>query len=394
MRIAFIAADVDLGGVTGDVSHVKDVTTALARRDCAVTLFVSNIGGWTPPPGVIVHSIQSHGTLFCAFAIAKALLGDEPDAIYERRVTPKLAALVSVMLRCSYFAEVNGSIEEEKAILGRSGRRRLESLRLVIRACLLQRAAKVVTVTEGIRDQLIASYGISEQLLSVVPNGVDLDLFRPISRSEARSRLGLEPSLRYLIFVGNLVAWQGLDIVLSALQLIARERNDVRLIIVGDGPDRRELVRAAELRNLSSFVQFVGKVQREEVPDWIAAADIGIASKTARIKSFASPLKLREYLACGIPVVYTDLGGLEPSPARFGAGRVVPPDDAEAMSRAVIDLLSNGKLLEQMGVLARGFAEAELSWDRVATQLMRLVAATCGVENEGPGAANRQNSPL
>src|SRR2546427_11915704 len=125
MRIAFIAADVDLGGVTGDVSHVKDLTTALARRDCAVTLFVSNTGGWTPPPGVIVHSIQSHGTLFCAFPIPKALLGVEPDAISKSRVTPNLAPLASVMLRCPYFAEENGSIEDRKEIFGQSGRQGL-----------------------------------------------------------------------------------------------------------------------------------------------------------------------------------------------------------------------------------------------------------------------------
>ena len=128
------------------------------------------------------------------------------------------------------------------------------------------------------------------------------------------------------------------------------------------------------LRHLEDVVRFVGSVRREEVPYWIAAADVGIASKSGGIRAVASPLKLREYLACGVPVVATNLGGVEPSVNDASVGETVPPDNPEAMAAAILRLLASPAVRIAMGARARTFAETNLSWDLVAERLVALFA--------------------
>ena len=376
MRIVFLAPDVDLSRSTGEISHVEDLARALARSGCFVTLFVAKASSWVPPPNVRVRTMSSRNTLRSALSIASAIRNDRPHVIYERRVTPKLGAAIGWLVRRPYVVEVNGLVEDERAILRTPRERSVKSgpLRRFIRARLLQRAAGVVTVTEKLGEELKVRFAVSPAKITVLPNGVDLVLFHPISRGLARARLGLDPSALYLVFVGTLVPWQGLETVLVAADLVRRERPGVRLIIVGDGLQRAELERTALSRHLEEVVRFVGSVRRDEVPQWIAAADIGIASKSGGIRAVASPLKLREYLACGVPVVATDLGGLEPSVSDASVGETVPPDNPEAMAAAILRLLANPAARIAMGARARAFAETNLSWDIVAERLVALFA--------------------
>src|SRR5207247_1090501 len=143
--------------------------------------------------------------------------GFRPDVIYERRFSPKIGAAASFLCRVPFAVEYNGIVEEEIAMQGRivpNGP--FARTKAILRVHLLRRATAIVTVTEGLRDIVIRRYDVSASNVFVVENGVNPQLFRPLDREESRNKLGL-PNGPMLCFVGNLVRWQGLHGLITAL---------------------------------------------------------------------------------------------------------------------------------------------------------------------------------
>jgi glycosyltransferase involved in cell wall biosynthesis len=373
-----LAPDIDLSGFTGDVWHVKDVALALGRAGTPVDLVVGKAAGWIAGDGVRLHELPAGNTILAALRLRRLFRPACPDVLYERRESPKLAASLSWLLNRPFFVEVNGVTAEEKAIQGRPNsmpnwiRRRREA----VRGRLLRRARGVVAVTRGLRDFVVSQYGVSRDRLAVIPNGVDLDLFRPMDKRVARTRLGLVGDGPYLVYVGNLVGWQGIPSLLDATVRLRREWRAIQVLIVGDGIERQALEeRTAEL-GLGFHVRFVGREQRERVPLWIGASDIAVMPATLRRNAQigSSALKMREYLACGRPVVAPDIEGGGPFLEAHGVGRGTRGDDAEDLASVLSVMLSDLPTLDAMGVRARKVAEAELSWDLVARRLLAFFA--------------------
>lgn len=376
MRIVFLAPDIDLSGFAGDVSHVIDLASALARAGCEVQLVVAEPDRWRPPDGVRLYRRPSIHTFSSALALRGIFSSSPPDVVYERRENPKLAATLGFLLRRPYFVEINGLVDQDRPMLMGSKPRadRSLSLRRISRSLLLRRAHGVVAVTDGLRDALIRRYALPPRLVTVVANGVDIRRFHPKSKAEARNSLGLSPSTGYLVFVGNLVAWHDLNTMLDAMTDVVRANPNVRLVIVGDGPEKPRLVRRTEVLNLTNHVYFAGRQPREMVPIWIGAADLCVMPLTfeRNAERGSSALKLSEYLACGRPVVASDVPGAGPFLESHRVGVGVASGDSAALARALVELLGNPSLLAEMGSRARELAEAELSWDRVSMQLLQL----------------------
>jgi len=376
MKIAFLAPDIDLNGFAGDVSHVEDLASALSRAGCFVELYVSNAGDWRPPPRVRVRSMTSRWTILSAIAIQRDLRGSPPEVIYERRGSPKLSVLLSLLLRRPVFVEIDGVPELEKAMLGEVERlpRWITALRQTTRSFLLRRAAGIVPVTQGLKDVLIRLHRIPPARITVVSNGVDPSVFYPRSRSDSRIALGLPAESPYLLFVGNLVRWQGVHTLVESMRQVVEQCPSVKLLVVGDGPESRPLRHQASEVGVEANIRFVGRVPREQVPVWIGAADICLMPSTlarnAEVGSAA--LKLREYLACGRPVIASDLPGAGPYLVQEKAGVAVPADDVHELAMAIIQLLKDPKTRSEFGTSAVSAARRDFSWDRIAVQLIGL----------------------
>lgn len=190
----------------------------------------------------------------------------------------------------------------------------------------------------------------------IVPLGVDERRFTPPSRPFEGP-----PTL---LFTGRLRYYKGLDTLLQALV----ELPDVRLDIVGDGPQRREWEALAASLGLTERVRFHGEVDDAELPGWYQRAHLFVLPANARAEAFGTVLL--EAMASGLPCVTTEVGTGTSWVVQDGVcGRVVPPRDPSALAQAIRELLSDPARLEAMRVAARQRVEAEFTQARMIARV-------------------------
>jgi glycosyltransferase involved in cell wall biosynthesis len=236
-----------------------------------------------------------------------------------------------------------------------------------------QLAHGIVAVTPQIKGLLVELFKVPPERVTVLPNGVDVEFFHPLPRADALARLGLDPGLRYILFVGEFAHWVDFDTILDSFALVSGNRPDARLILVGDGYKRAHVQRRIRELGIEDRVTITGAVRdREKVRDYVAAATVALAAHRrehcARIG--VSPVKVAEYLASGRAVVAIDVPGLRETLVQTGAGRVVSPDPV-AMSAAIVDLLADDRAA-QLGVRGRELAEERFAWRMIVRRTLPL----------------------
>jgi len=207
--------------------------------------------------------------------------------------------------------------------------------------------------------------------VTVVPNGVNVKLFRPEAREEC------ETENRYVIFFGALAEWQGIEALVEAAKSDLWPEG-VYLLIVGDGHMRQYVEHSA--KNCAS-IRYIGRRPYSEMPGLVAGSIGSISAQNnlnGRSDTGLSPLKLYESLACGVPVVVSDLPGLAQVVESHGCGIVVPVGDSEALARAVSLLAHDPDLRLEMGKRAESAAVSEYSWSNRAKQTLGFINSTIG----------------
>jgi len=191
------------------------------------------------------------------------------------------------------------------------------------------RAAGLVAVSSGIKDRL-AALGTAAERVHLLRNGVDLALFRPGDRAAARRRLGFtRPTL---LAVGNLVALKRHRLVVEALALLP----DADLVIVGEGPERGAIEARARALGVAGRVRLLGQMAQQKLPEIYGAADLLLLVSTHE----GWPNVLLESMACGTPVVVSDIAGIGDIVAAAAAGRVVADAAPDHLAAAIGDLLA------------------------------------------------------
>jgi glycosyltransferase involved in cell wall biosynthesis len=227
---------------------------------------------------------------------------------------------------------------------------------------------ELICVSEAER-QLGRSAGV-EVRTSVVPNGVDLDAWRPQGpeeRAEARERLGLAPG-PLAVCVGRLARQKGQQDLLGAWPEVRAAVPDARLVLVGDGPDRDALERVADT---TEGVRFVGS--RSDVADWLTASDVVVVPSLWEGMALV-PL---EAMASARSIVATNVTGIVESVPEV-AGAIVPPGDRHALAEAVATRLSKPDAADDEGLEGRSHVEtshdATASAKELAQSYLRVLA--------------------
>lgn len=239
---------------------------------------------------------------------------------------------------------------------------------------LMQWAARQAQASVGVSAalvQILQRWGVAPERLHVMRNGVDLQRFMPSDRREARARLGLlgEP---LLLSVGNLVDLKGHDLAIEALALLGSQHPGAQLCIVGDGPLRQALQAQARARGVESRVRFAGRVPNEQLAPWYSAADALVLA--SRSEGWANVLL--ESMACGTPVVATDVGGSAEVVAEACAGRLVAQRDAPPLAQAIEQLLADPPDRHEVRAYAERFSW-QATTDAQLRLFRRLVAQAC-----------------
>lgn len=168
--------------------------------------------------------------------------------------------------------------------------------------------------------------------------GVDMSLFYPAERPAARAALGLPAGDVILIFSGRLEPPKGVDRVIHATRILSAAIPDVRLLIVGDGSAREELVRAANQHGVSERITFAGSVARDRIPLYLSAADVFVTGTSRESISMA----LLEALACGVPAVCGPVGGAREVLGGKMTGVVIGEVTPEALAEGILAVLGFG----------------------------------------------------
>jgi glycosyltransferase involved in cell wall biosynthesis len=214
--------------------------------------------------------------------------------------------------------------------------------------------------------------GVPEERILVTPNGVDLELFHPsISAQPVRDRLGIEK--RFVVgWVGSFRPFHGLEIVLEAAQLLQGRVPDLALLLIGAGPEQTRMKRMAADLNLRS-VFFPGTIPFSGIPSYIAAMDVCLVADSGTHQFHYSPLKLREYMACGRAVVAPRVGQMRQFLTHEVDSLLVEPGDPYAIADAVERLYRDRGLLKSIGLAAQKKAAAEGSWDRQVERVIETL---------------------
>ncbi len=226
-----------------------------------------------------------------------------------------------------------------------------------------KQASASIGVCQALMDSL-AELGADRSKLNTLRNGVDLERFVPEDRAEARQRLGLPAQGRYLLSVGHLVERKGHHIAIEALPHLP----EVTLLIAGAGPEEGALKALAKRLGVAERVRWAGVVPQAELKWWYSAAD-ALALCSSR-EGWANVLL--EAMACGTPVVATDIWGTPEVVSSPAAGVLMARRDALALAAAWMDLHSQLPAREETRAHAQTF-----SWDATTQgqlQLFRRIA--------------------
>ncbi len=260
----------------------------------------------------------------------------------------------------------------------RAGESEPEERELVERDAMLT-ADRIVAFSGHERDAMARLYGADPSKVMLAPCGVDLTKFRPLDQKEARKRLGLNGE-KVVLYVGRVEPLKGLDLLVeTAAQMEAGDQN-VRMMVVGGGgpgePETDRVRRLAEERQVDGLIDFVGRVDHDELPLYYNAADVCVVP--SYYESFG--LVALESMACGTPVVATRVGGLPTIVHHGHTGYLKSWRCPEAFANSVEMIFSSSGLQESMGAAARRRAEM-MGWGNVALMISEEYRALAGTKN-------------
>ena len=183
---------------------------------------------------------------------------------------------------------------------------KFRTIRPLLRNCL-NKADQIITVSQKLKDSIL-DLRIPSEKIHVIPNGVDCDKFRPMPQTTVRKQLGLPQDIKIILSVGNLVDLKGFDILIRSIKKLrdVDGYHDLMLIIAGEGDQREHLEGMIDAFRLTGIVSLKGNIPHKELCQWYNAADLFCLASSRE----GWPNVILESLACGTPVVATNVGGI------------------------------------------------------------------------------------
>ena len=227
----------------------------------------------------------------------------------------------------------------------------------------VKNADAVTVICEGLRQDL-AARGIAPGKITVIPNAVDIDKFAVGGRPdpELKMKLGLGSS-RVLGFIGSFYAYEGLDLLLDALPAILRQLPDVKVLLVGGGPQEMALKQQVMALDLKERVIFTGRVPHGDVNRYYDLIDVLVyARHPMRLTELVTPLKPLEAMAQERLMVASDVGGHKELIEDGKTGVLFRAGEADDLAAKVVDLLKNEAGWAAMKHNGRAFVESERNW--------------------------------
>jgi PEP-CTERM/exosortase A-associated glycosyltransferase len=236
----------------------------------------------------------------------------------------------------------------------------------------------VFTICEGLRRDIVGR-GIPASGVTVIPNAVDIEGFEPggIPDEALKSQLGLAGST-VLGFIGSFYAYEGLDLLLDALPALVQSKPDVRVLLVGGGPQEAALKGQAQRLGIAERVVFTGRVPHSEVQKYYDLVDVLTDPRhSMRLTELVTPLKPLEAMAQGRLLVASDVGGHKELIRDGETGVLFRAGSAQALASAVSQLLDRRDDWARLRAAGRRFVEQERHWGASAAHYRPVFERLC-----------------
>lgn len=373
MKIYYVA-DVEMNRHSAPAIHVDEICKRLGAKlyvpkaDFSASYMISFI------PTFLIQSLSYQFFLF--IKLGWDIVFDRPNIIYTRHGHLLFVpVLLGILFHIPIVLEVNGWMASDanfnkgfiSSFFTKIGVfKTLESFNFSF-------CWGIIAVTDGLKKLLIETYDIAPEKITVIANGVNADLLRPMKG--AKEALGLSPDKLYVGYLGSFHAWQGLEYVLQAATMV-----DVNFIFVGVGKERIAIEQKIKEFNLENRVQIIPPVSHDQVALYINAFDICLSYPIKTRGGETSPFKIYEYLSCGKAVIASDITGMR---KEFGETiYYVSPEDPTKLAIAIRDLVTQKDKRESLGKEGRIFIEKSHTWDAVAKTILDILVIPAPIPSE------------
>jgi len=292
---------------------------------------------------------------FLSIKLVTHWFGRKPEVVYARRMMSLVPLMYAKIRGACFFYEIN----DDPYTLGHEERKRLNTVSIrswfgiKIDEINLKSCQKAVVITEALKKKIIyRCSNLTSNKILLIPSGANTELFRPLKKMECRQILKLDLGKKYIYFAGTLLKHQGINTLISAAPFVKDKFPECDFIITGEGPMKEKWIQTAQRENLAKSFIFTGQVDYETMPFWIGASDICVApfKYSAGLRS---PVKVFDYMACGRPVIASKLKGTTDIFQSSEAIKLVEPENAVALAKAVLELLENEQAAKMMGAKGR-----------------------------------------
>ncbi|MCW4004038.1 MAG: glycosyltransferase family 4 protein [Candidatus Bathyarchaeota archaeon] len=229
-------------------------------------------------------------------------------------------------------------------------------------------ATLIITISKYSLEKIQRHYRVEPSKVRIVPNGVDVEKFKPISNVEAVKEqfgLGNEPCV---LFVGSLIPRKGLSFLVEAAKKIVAEYPVTKFLVVGEGSQKKELTATLQAANLLGNFMFIGNVKEDLLGALYNCADVFVLPSIQE----GQGIVLLEAQASGKPVVAFDVGGVKEAVRDGETGFLAKQGSVDALTDALLKLLSDKTLREKMGASGRKFVSENFTWDICAQKVLNV----------------------
>lgn len=336
LRIGLVCTDLHPAGTERCVYQLARGLHGQGFEVCVLALRGGAVEGWLKREGidVTVLGVRSKSDVFRIRRAVRWLRAFRPDLLHTHLFHADLVTRLAVMVtRPVPLVHTVHAVET-----------RWRPWQFTFQRFTAGQCARIVAVSQAVAQHHAHRVGLPLHRYDIIPNGIDTARFTPAEqalRAAARAELDLSADAQAAIFVGRLHPDKGVDVLLSAMRTPEMQHRNMVLFVVGDGPQRQMVQQVADAS--AGRIRWLG--WRDDVPRLLAAGDVAVVP--SRCEGFG--LAALEAMASGLPVVTTNVGGLEEVVKDHTTGLVVPSEDPVSLGRALGRLLDDPALRSRLG---------------------------------------------
>lgn len=290
----------------------------------------------------------------------------KPDIVVSRfGMSTILFPLVCNVLKIPYITELHGSFKQFLA----SWRipRYLMPVFLSIEKLNYLLSHKVVTVSDDLTDLVRATPGIDKSKVLTLPNAVEVSNFSGISTDNDFKQAIRGKAKMVFGFVGLFEKWVGLENIVEAFSILNTERvciaQEIRVILIGDGTERKAIERLIEKYNLGDIIRLTGWVEPADIPRYLSCFDVALAPYLPDISPKGCSLKILEYLAAGKWVIASEMPVVSRIIRETNSGIIIKDSRPESILEAIIFSWDHRDIISKNREESRHYIETNFSWD-------------------------------